>query len=341
VAKRLNKEIKDSHILDQYGNPSNPLAHYDETAEEILDQCEGRVDVCVVSAGTGGTIAGIGRKLKERCPNCKIIGVDPVGSILALPNTLNGKISSYKVEGIGYDFIPNVLDRYVVDEWFKTEDKESLTMARRLIKEEGLLCGGSSGAAMVAALQVAKTMKAGQRLVVILPDSVRNYMSKFLNDQWMIDNGSMEDTTETKAEWWSQKTVADLRLSTPFTCAPDVSCKKCIDILRTNGYDQLPVVSKDQAVLGMVTLGNLTSQITTGRVKNDDPVSKALYKQFKQVSGTTTLAALSKIFMRDHFALCVTTQKNFTVSGSVEETSVVTGVVTPIDLLNYITSGPK
>jgi len=300
-----------------------------------------RVDVVVVSAGTGGTIAGIGRKLKEKLPNVKIVGVDPVGSILALPNSLNGKIASYKVEGIGYDFIPNVLDRYVVDEWIKTDDKESLLMARRLIKEEGLLCGGSSGSALVAALQYAKTLKAGQRVVVILPDSVRNYMSKFLNDQWMIDNGFMEDTAESKTEWWSQKTVADLKLLTPFTCSPDVSCKNCVDILKAQGYDQLPVISKDQAVLGMVTLGNLTSQITTGRVKNDDPVSKALYKQFKMVSPSTSLAALSKIFNRDHFALCVTVQKNFTDSGTVEEKSVVTGVVTPIDLLNFITTGPK
>jgi len=318
------------------------LAHYDETAEEILEQCDGKLDVCVVSAGTGGTIAGIGRKLKERIPGVKIVGVDPVGSILALPNTLNGKIASYKVEGIGYDFIPNVLDRYVVDEWIKTEDKESLLMSRRLIKEEGLLCGGSSGSAMVAALQYAKNLKAGQRVVVILPDSVRNYMSKFLNDQWMIDNGFMEEAAESKQEWWSQKTVADLKLATPFTCSPDVSCKNCIDILKAQGYDQLPVVGKDQSVLGMVTLGNLTSQITTGRVKNDDPVSKALYTQFKKVSSHTTLAALSKIFMRDHFALCVTTQKNFTDAGSIEEKNVVTGVVTPIDLLNFITSsGPK
>ena len=110
VAKRLQQEIKDSHILDQYGNPSNPLAHYDGTAEEIWQQTDGQVDYCVITAGTGGTITGIARKLKEKNPNVKIIGVDPHGSILALPNILNGAISSYKVEGIGYDFIPDVLD---------------------------------------------------------------------------------------------------------------------------------------------------------------------------------------------------------------------------------------
>jgi len=134
----------------------------------------------VVSAGTGGTITGIARKFKERCPNCIVVGVDPHGSILAEPETLNGSVSSYKVEGIGYDFIPNVLERSLIDRWVKSNDKDSFTIARRLIREEGLLCGGSSGTAMWAALQVAKELGPGKRCVVILPDSVRNYMTKFL-----------------------------------------------------------------------------------------------------------------------------------------------------------------
>ena len=178
VAKRLNKEIPRSHILDQYSNPSNPLAHYDGTAEEILYQTDGAVDAVVVAAGTGGTITGIARKLKERLPGVRVIGVDPVGSILAQPAALNGRIESYKVEGIGYDFVPVVLDRPLVDEWIKTSDAESFAMSRRLMREEGLFVGGSAGSAMVAAMKVASGMKAGQRVVVILADSIRNYMSK-------------------------------------------------------------------------------------------------------------------------------------------------------------------
>lgn len=167
----------------RYKNPSNPLAHYEGTAEEILHQTGGKVDVVVISAGTGGTISGTAKKLKERLPHVKVVGVDPHGSILAQPDALNGAgIHSYKVEGIGYDFIPDVLDRSLVDLWIKTDDAESFHYARRLIREEGLLCGGSCGSVMAAAVRAAKQLNLGEnaRMVVVLSDSVRNYMSKFL-----------------------------------------------------------------------------------------------------------------------------------------------------------------
>jgi len=325
VAKRLNEEIKRSHILDQYSNPSNPLAHYDGTAEEILDQCDGKVDAIVISAGTGGTITGVARKIKERSPQTKIIGVDPFGSILALPEDLNGPIKSYKVEGIGYDFIPKVLERELIDEWIKTDDKESFVMARRLIKEEGLFVGGSAGAAMVGAIKYAKTMKPGSRIVVLLADSVRNYMSKFLSDSWMIDNGFMEAKDDAVAsEWWSRHTVADLKLPTPLTVSPTINCAECAAILKREGYDQIPVINSSGEVEGMATMGNLTAQIARGRVKPEDPVSKVLYRQFKKIGLQTPLGQLTRIFDTDHFALVVS------------EKNVVCGIVTRIDLLDYI-----
>ena len=211
VAAQLHKELPNSHILDQYKNPANPGAHYEGTAREILHQCGGRLDMIVVGAGTGGTISGIARRLKETLPDLIVVGVDPVGSILAQPKALNVPGPSYLVEGIGYDFIPDVLERRLVDRWVKSNDADSLRMARRLartltltltltltptltlkpnanqarrlIKEEGLLVGGSSGAAMAAALQAASTLGAGQRCVVLLPDNVRNYMSKVRQPQ--------------------------------------------------------------------------------------------------------------------------------------------------------------
>jgi cystathionine beta-synthase len=189
----MNKEIPNSHILDQYTNPSNPLAHYEGTAEEIWAQCEGKIDYIVMSAGTGGTISGTARRLKELNPSIVVVGVDPRGSILAEPAHLNEKNLGvgYVVEGIGYDFIPDVLDRSLVDRWIKTEDAPSFQIARRLISEEGLLCGGSSGATMWAALQVAKELPADKRCVVLLADSIRNYMTKHLDDGWMKKNNFM------------------------------------------------------------------------------------------------------------------------------------------------------
>ena len=185
VAKRLQNEIPDSHILDQYGNPSNPNAHYDNTAKEILDDFGTDIHMVVMGVGTGGTITGVAKRLKEEIPDIIIVGADPVGSILGGGND----VEPYLVEGIGYDFFPDVLDNGLVDEYVKTEDEESFLMARRLIKEEGLLCGGSSGSAMVAALKAARRLNDQQKCLVILPDGIRNYMTKFPNDDWMKQNG--------------------------------------------------------------------------------------------------------------------------------------------------------
>jgi len=184
VAKRLNREIKNSHILDQYGNINNPNAHYDFTAEEILKEFNSDLSMIVMGVGTGGTITGVAKKLKEKSPSTKIIGVDPFGSILGGGD----EIYSYQVEGIGYDFFPEVLDNTLIDEYVKINDKDSFQMAKRLIKEEGLLVGGSSGGAVWAALQVAKKLNANNSCLVILPDSIRNYLSKFVDDEWMKKN---------------------------------------------------------------------------------------------------------------------------------------------------------
>lgn len=192
LAKRLQQEIPNAHILNQYTNPGNPNAHYQHTAQEILDDMGHDLAMIVMSVGTGGTITGVAKRLKKEIPDIQIIGVDPYGSILGGGT----EIHPYLVEGIGYDFIPDVLDNSLIDHYIKVHDKDSFLMARRLIREEGLLVGGSSGTAMWAALQAAKSLKKGQKCLVILPDGIRNYMSKFVDDKWMRANGFLEEKTE-------------------------------------------------------------------------------------------------------------------------------------------------
>jgi len=185
VSKQLKEETPNAHILDQYENPDNPDAHYEGTAEEIWDDFGADLAMVVVGVGTGGTITGIAKKLKEKNPHIQIVGADPYGSILGGGD----EVYPYQVEGIGYDFFPDVLDNSLVDQYVKVDDQHSFNFARRLIKEEGLLCGGSSGTVVWAALQAARTLEANQKCLVILADGIRNYLGKFVSDDWMKENG--------------------------------------------------------------------------------------------------------------------------------------------------------
>ncbi|CAJ1079520.1 cystathionine beta-synthase b [Xyrichtys novacula] len=342
VAWRLHNEIPNSHILDQYRNASNPLAHYDTTAEEILEQCDGKLDMLVAGTGTGGTLTGVARKLKERCPHLKIVAVDPEGSILSGSKEKNKQKTSFEVEGIGYDFVPTVFDQSLVDIWYKMCDTETFTMARRLIREEGLLCGGSSGSAMAAAVKMAQQLEEGQRCVVILADSVRNYMSKFLSDEWMREKGfySVDAPTDPKPWWWNM-TIQNLHLSAPLTLSPHVSCRSTVEILKKKAFDQAPVVDESGRILGMVTLGTILFSVSAGKAEPSDVVSKVLCKDFKQVHVTDSLGKLSSTLKQDNFALVVHDQIQYAADGSACRRPMVFGVVTAADLLNYITTDKR
>jgi len=294
VAKRLQREIPNSHILDQYGNEDNPLAHFYGTGEEIWKQTEGKVNAVVAGAGTGGTITGISNCLKGHNPNVKIVAADPMGSILALPESLNQEHANeaYKVEGIGYDFIPDVLNRHCVDKWYKTDDREAFAYARRLIAEEGLLVGGSSGSAMSAMVRAVKELGLGKGdiVVVILPDSIRSYLSKFADDDWLAANDLLPPTPPTttpsspshshtsKHDPYAGATIRSLRLKPVTTVLADSPCSEAVETMRDKGFDQLPVLApRGGKLVGLVTLGNLLSYISRGRATGKSPISEVMF----------------------------------------------------------------
>ncbi len=318
VARQLQKILPNAHILDQYGNPDNPAAHYHGTAEEILEQTGGKLDYCVMTAGTGGTITGVARKLKEKVKGVKIVGVDPVGSLLAGP----GEIHSYKVEGIGYDFIPDVLDRSLVDEWVKTEDRPSFLMARRLIRQEGLLCGGSCGSAMWAAREVARRVGPGKRFVVILPDSVRNYMTKFMDDRWMKENGFTESG-------WESGSIGDLLLTMPrrklITAASADTVADSVMRMKEHGISQLPVVD-DARLVGIVTESDLLAKLVDGRASLSSTVAEVMFRNVVTAHTGDDASKLLDLFGRGLIGLVV------------DDGGKLLGVMTKMDLVDALTS---
>ncbi|MBL8863600.1 MAG: cystathionine beta-synthase [Planctomycetes bacterium] len=318
VAKQLQKILPNAHILDQYGNPDNPAAHYHGTAQEILEQTGGELDYCVMTAGTGGTITGVARKLKEQAPRAKIIGVDPVGSILAGP----GPIHSYKVEGIGYDFVPDVLDRSLVDEWVKTEDRPSFLMARKLIRQEGLLCGGSSGSAMWAAREVARRVGPGKRFVVILTDSVRNYLTKFLDDRWMRENGFTESP-------WESNTIGDTLRSLPrrkvVTATSADTVADSVLSMKEHGISQLPIVEGDQLV-GIVTESDLLAKLVDGRASLSSAVAEVMFRNVTTVRDSEDAGRLLEVFSKGMVGMVV------------DDAGRLLGVISKMDLVDLLTA---
>lgn len=318
VARRLQKEIPNAHILDQYGNVDNPLAHEYGTAEEIWTQTGGKITTIVAGAGTGGTITGLARGLRKHNPNVKVIAADPYGSILAVPQDLNQTHAneSYKVEGIGYDFVPDVLDQKTVDHWYKTDDREAFAYARRLISEEGLLVGGSSGSAIAAMVKSVKDLGLGKgdTIVVILPDSIRSYLSKFVDDDWLAANDllpptppatepsspAMEPLSPVKSKDKAAKdpfhaaTIRTLRLKPVTTILSTAPCSEAIETMRDKGFDQLPVLASSapkgkpsSRLVGLITLGNCLSWISQGRSSPASPVSEVMFS-FSKITEVVT-----------------------------------------------------
>lgn len=248
VANRLTMEIPGSFQPNQFANPNNPLAHYQSTGPEIWEQTGGKITCLVAGAGTGGTISGTAKFLKEKNPNIKIVGADPEGSIYS-----GDTPGSYKVEGIGEDFIPRNANIKIVDIFERVSDKESFQMARRLAREEGLLVGGSCGTATVAALRVAKTMTEDDVIVVILPDGGRGYLSKVYSDDWLRDNGFLPaDGQSYYAKDLLERKKVDGRVPPMITVKPDDMVQDAIDMMEKYGIDQLPVITEAGSNVGHI-----------------------------------------------------------------------------------------
>ena len=320
VARQLQKILPNAHILDQYSNPDNPLAHYHGTAQEILEQTDGKLDMCVMTAGTGGTISGVAKKLKEQVKNVKIVGVDPVGSILAGP----GPVGTYKVEGIGYDFIPDVLDRSLVDEWVKTEDRQSFLVARKLIRQEGLLCGGSSGSAVWAALEMAKKYGPKKRIVVLLPDSVRNYMTKFMDPMWMKENGFTESA-------WETERIGDLLRALPrrkiVMAASSDTVADSVMLMKEHGISQLPVLDEGRLV-GILTESDVLGKLVDGRASLSSAVAEVMFRRVTTVKASDEASKLVAVFGQGMAGLVV------------DDAGKLTGIITKMDLVDRLTSKP-
>jgi len=337
LAVRLSKELENSLFLDQYSDDSNGLANYDETAEELWNQLEGKVDYIVMTAGTGGTITGIARKFKERNPNVKIVGVDPVGSKMAYPPELNYENQPFKVEGIGYDFVPKNLDQESVDIWYKSEDKDSFIMARRIISEEGILAGGSSGSALWAAIDLAKKLPEDKRICVVFCDGIRNYMTKFISDDWMIENCFFDEKSVEEAHekfhltktYGQGKTIKELITSLDIPEATNIdenqTVEEVFNQMQLNKVDYMPVVrTENQTLLGVASLETITQKLLSGFVKPNDMARRVIQVEYKKLDAGEAISRLSKAFKNKHFVYVKDGSKPY--------------ILTPKDLVKFISN---
>ena len=271
VSDRLAEEIPGAFKPDQYSNMANPDAHYERTGPEIWEQTGGEIDAFVVSVGTGGTISGAGRYLKERNPEIVIVGADPEGSVYTAGE--DGDIHPYLVEGIGKDTWPKTMARDVVDEWIRVSDRDSFITARRLARDEGILAGGSGGTSVWAALEVAKRLGPGARILTMIPDSGRNYLSKFYDDNWMLDHGFLERRAPvpTVDQVLSSKRTEEPDIPDLVTISSRQKVGQAIDLMQRYSISQLPVIRDGEVDSLADVIGSLHDRDLLDRVfKNAD-----------------------------------------------------------------------
>ncbi|MBQ1070950.1 cystathionine beta-synthase [Micromonospora chalcea] len=285
VSDRLAREIPGAWKPNQYSNPANPRSHYETTGPELWKQTEGKITHFVAGVGTGGTISGIGRYLKEASEGrVKVIGADPEGSVYS-----GGTGRPYLVEGVGEDFWPETYDRKIADEIVEVSDKESFEMTRRLAREEGLLVGGSCGMAVVGALEVARKAGPDDVIVVLLPDGGRGYLSKIFNDKWMARYGFLDDSG-------TEPTVADALAGKPgglpelVHVHPTETVRDAIDYMREYGVSQLPVLKAEPPVVtgevaGSIAEKDLLDALFTGQAHLHDTIERHMGEPLPMIGG--------------------------------------------------------
>lgn len=329
TAKRIVAETPNSILANQYHNPENPRSHYLTTGPEIWEQTAGQVTDVVIGMGTGGTISGVGKYLKEKNPKIKIIGVDPFGSILYETHKLghmppDPKPRTYKMEGIGEDFLPLALDFSVIDEVIQVGDKETFLTARRLVREEGIFAGGSCGAAVAGALRYCRNLGPERLVVVILPDSGSRYLTKMFDDDWMRENGFLESA-------WTSATVADVlatkKLRDVITVRANESVNAVVAKMKEHDISQIPVITESGELLGMASELELLNHLVLDAHKHqaDEPILDLMRTDVATIGPDTPLESLMSVFVNRNAVVVV-------------EAGRVVGILTKIDILDYLAS---
>lgn len=330
VAKRLVEETPNAILANQYHNPENPRSHYLTTGPELWEQTGGKITDVVLGMGTGGTISGVGRYLKEQNPEIRIIGVDPAGSLLMetwqqghLPEGAFSK--TYKVEGIGEDFLPSTLDLSVIDDVIRVNDKEAFLWARRLVKEEGIFCGGSSGSALAAAMQYGANLPPDHLLVVLLPDSGSRYLSKFYDDKWMRENGFM-------AADWCEASLKEILSVKPLqgliTAHENDRLADVVASMKSHDISQMPVVSQDESLAGLISEIDLLKYLVEDNhaQRPDETIASIMHPAESVFPASATVETVLPFLMENQVVLV--TEDNHPI-----------GILTKIDILDFITQG--
>lgn len=323
VAKRIVRETPGAFLANQYFNPDNPEVHFKTTGPEIWEQTGGKIDAFVAGMGTGGTITGVGRFLKGKNPAIQVVGSDPVGSILK-EHMETGKHApghTYLVEGIGEDMVPGTLDFSVIDEILNVTDQDSFRLTRRLSREEGILCGGSSGTALAGALRVAARMRADQVVVVLFPDTGERYLSKVHNDEWMRDNRMLDPEYVKAGDIVRAKGVGIPHL---VIVRPGDTIREALRLIRVHNVSQLPVVDETGLSKGTIHEGEVMSALIDGRLHLDDLVSTRMDPPIGKVPADASMAEVTRLLADRAPAVLV------------EDGSRLIGILTRFDLIEYV-----